>query len=494
MKMPKKKKNYGTIEETRNAVEISYEQSTPDEIVNETWCKCSYIIEPVVFLQNIASSIIGIAFSQFVYNRILTRIESNNNNSTLPVNFSLHDSSNSTTNEIIQAQRETANLFFLMALFGGIPCIFASMILGVNTSKLGRRLLLIISLISINVRNLIYVYQAYYPELPDYIFLVSSLIDGITGSSGVFYLALHCFITDITQLKSRSYRLTLINYTSSITSLIVSYTSGYMIKYLGYFYLFILSFAFNFSALLYTILFVPEPIRSLNNKSLFARIKSCSIKRIFNCIKVYLRKTEPNIVGSINNENSNSNSSIGIDKPRQYVVLILLVVANLIYCFGANGVGSIFTLYTMNIPFNWGSIEISTFTFYNTLLSLFLSLVVSKFLKIDDIIICFLSAFSYFISLFIFGFATTSAYIYLGAGVSAISGLEFGYVRSIVSKLVTKYEVADALTLITVVDTFAAVVASIILPYIYSNYVSTMNRLIFFIVAPFIATTCILHL
>jgi MFS transporter, PCFT/HCP family, solute carrier family 46, member 3 len=178
----------------------------------------------------------------------------------------------------------------------------------------------------------------------------------------------------------------------------------------------------------------------------------------------------------------------------QYIVLILLVIANLIYCFGVNGVGSIFTLYTMNIPFYWDSIAISTYTFYNTALSLFLSLIVSKLLKINDIIICFLSAFSYFISLFIFGFATTSFHIYLGAGISAISGLEFAYVRSIVSKLVTKYEIADALTIITVVDTIAAVIASIMFPYIYSNYVSSMNALIFLIVAPFVAITCILHL
>lgn len=540
--------DYNSINSKRKGkskrLEVSYEASHIDELKQQTCFKCKYIIEPVVFLQSIASSLIGIAFNQFIYNRILERITDSDttpfdNVTNLTLFSRLRDSDlpDGQANEIvcnantsftngtspydnirIQAQQQTAALLFLCAIFGGIPCIISTNILGVNCSKLGRKTLLLITLFAMNVRNIIYIFQALYPDLPDYLFYITSLLDGISGSNGVFYLALHCYVSDTTSSESRSYRITLVNYMSSITGLFVTFGCGYMITYLGYVYVFAIAFVFHLLSFVYTVFCVPEPIVTLRDKSFVSRVASCSLKSITNCFKVYMRKSHPVIVNKMSkNDASETDALLGgghvpegdddevrcvkpaestaqnVHQVRQRAVLILVVVANMIYCFAANGIGSIFSLYVMNAPFCWDPIEISAFSLYNTVLNLFLSLLISKFCRVHDILICISSAFTNLVSLVVYGYAKTSVMVYAAAGISAIAGLEFSYARSIVSKLVTKYEISDAFTLISVVDTTTAVMANILVPYIYGKMVSDLVSFIFFWLAGIILVTISLH-
>jgi hypothetical protein len=306
-----------------------------------------------------------------------------------------------------------------------------------------------------------------------------------------------------------------------MTGLFVTYSCGYIITYLGYVYVFAIAFVFHLLSFLYTLFCVPEPIATLRTKSFAARVASCSLRSIVNCFKVYLRKSHPMVVRKVASDTADEtdallggghvpdgdveddgvkcvrkkseNASQHVYQVRQRSVLILVVVANMIYCFVANGIGSIFSLYIMNAPFCWDPIEISTFSLFNTVLNLFLSLMISKFCKVNDILIMITSAFTYFFSLIIYGYAKTSVLLYVAAGVSAISGLEFGYTRSIVSKLVTNYEISDALTLISVVDTTTAVMASIMVPYIYGKMVSDLVSFIFFWLAGIVLVTISLH-
>ena len=73
-----------------------------------------------------------------------------------------------------------------------------------------------------------------------------------------------------------------------------------------------------------------------------------------------------------------------------------------------------------------------------------------------------------------------------------MSGLEFGYIRSIVSKSVGQHEVGDALSFILIVDTFIGVVAMIVFPMLYSFIVSRGIRYLFMFsnIFVFIAFVC----
>lgn len=51
-------------------------------------CNCNYIVEPVAFIYNLASSIISITLGQFIYNKILNRlIDEQNKHANNTTNF-----------------------------------------------------------------------------------------------------------------------------------------------------------------------------------------------------------------------------------------------------------------------------------------------------------------------------------------------------------------------------------------------------------------------
>lgn len=550
---------------------LSYEHNA-QAIMSQALCHCSYIVEPMAFIQNLASAIVNISLGQFIYNRILTRLidqatgggSPNTTNSSLPSFYSFGNASNgsvcaqqdpgnngskllassimsslSTTFSAssymlaqlpfqpfiepiyephrmlqgkltpddyqrirTQAQEETADLYFMSSLCIGIPVILMTNLLGVNCSTLGRKTLMLVFLIAMTIKFSLLFLQSVYTDWPDWVFYVGAFIEGCSGSSGVFYLSLYCFISDYTSPGSRSYRITFINYLNSAATLCVTFACGYVIKYYGYTYLFLTSSILMAISLVYTALFIPEPLAQLQEKTLWQRLRSCSIKKTVNCFTVYFseeneqrrhkRRQDTEETENLLNGEENEDAIPRVSK--QTFVLLLIVFANFIYNFGTIGIASIFSLYIMNEPFCFDSIEISHYVVFATLVSLVASLFVSKLFKVNDVLICILSVASYFASVFCYIFGNTSFYIYVGAVVASLSGLEYGYARSIVSKSVEKHEVGDALSLILIVDTIIAVVSSILFPILYSRIVSTGLSFLFSFSNGFVLMAMICHM
>lgn len=473
-----------SLPEHEVSIRDDYSQTTGD-IALSTCCKCSYIIEPMAFIQNLAMSIMNISLGQFIYNRILTRLinqassgtpPSNRTNQTLTLMLNLplllmngsqsscpDDSPNSNGSNVTngfgalmnylsshgmnhktgndftvatqplwgltpddmsrirtQAQSDTAQLYFVSALFSGIPVIVMTNLLGVNCSTLGRKTLMIIYLSAMSVKFTLIMFQCLYPEWPDWLFYVGALIEGISGSSGVFYLSLYCYIADFTAPSSRSYRITLLNNLNSLASLCVTFACGYVIKYYGYLYLFMASLILMVVSLVYTMFFIPEPLVELRDKSILQRLKLCSLRKTVNCFSVYFSKEREKCQRErIDDESERLLAQQEVQNGqrnlrKQTFVLLLIVFANFLYNFGTNGIGSIFTLFIMNAPYCFDSVQISNYSVFATVISLVMSLLVSKFVKINDLLICILSIASYFASVICYIYGNSVFDIYLG--------------------------------------------------------------------------------
>ena len=102
--MKDKSTSYGTISSSSATIgrTISINSGIDNDIVDpETkkqtnnasfLCNCNYVVEPVAFIYNLASSIISISLGQFIYSKILNRlIEQQNKNGTNSTNkWNLH--------------------------------------------------------------------------------------------------------------------------------------------------------------------------------------------------------------------------------------------------------------------------------------------------------------------------------------------------------------------------------------------------------------------
>jgi hypothetical protein len=189
-----------------------------------------------------------------------------------------------------------------------------------------------------------------------------------------------------------------------------------------------------------------------------------------------------------------SNNNISEKPKKQTLALLMIVLANFIYNFGTMGISDIFNLYIMNAPFCFDSVQISHFTVFSIGASLLVSLLISKFIHINDILICIFSVASYFGSLFCYIFGNSTYYIYIGSLVNAPSALEYFYARSIISKSVDKSEVSDALSLILIVDTVITVVASIVFQLLYSKIVASGVMFLFWLSSAAVLLALICHM
>ena len=271
-----------------------------------------------------------------------------------------------------KAQEQTAHLYFMCALYAAIPLIFMANMLGVNCSCLGRKTLILINLSTSSVRYLLYILQCIFEDWPDWLFYVGSFIENFSGSNGIFYLALYCFIADLTPPSERSWRIAFVHNLNSIATLCVTYACGYVIKYYSYFYLFLASWCLVVFALFYTLLFIPEPLVELKGKSMWSRLRDCSIKKSSNCLTVYFN-TKPDLsAANSNNETQHllADETNNNEFKKQTFVLLLVVFTNFIFVFGTQGISSIFTLYIMNAPYCFDSIQISEYSIFTTLVSL----------------------------------------------------------------------------------------------------------------------------
>lgn len=72
--------NYGACSDLATDIndivneESEQNDSTRVELKRSKTCECSYLIEPVAFIYNMASSIISISLGQFIYAKILNRL------------------------------------------------------------------------------------------------------------------------------------------------------------------------------------------------------------------------------------------------------------------------------------------------------------------------------------------------------------------------------------------------------------------------------------
>lgn len=161
-------------------------------------------------------------------------------------------------------------------------------------------------------------------------------------------------------------------------------------------------------------------------------------------------------------------------KKREYGVrsiIILLMSMHLITNGVANGETQNIFLY-QRAKLNW-SVDLHT---YHNVFSIVLGLVgtllmigvLSKFLKVSDIVLTLLSTALTFISRVIYSVVTTTEGFFAGTAVDFTFSVKFLAVRSIVSKIVPNEDLSTMFAIMGLCEAFAGV----FFPYIYPSYYS----------------------
>ncbi|CAG4936867.1 unnamed protein product [Colias eurytheme] len=336
------------------------------------------------------------------------------------------------------------------------------MFVGAWSDKTGRRkaciLLPIVGDLLSCISLMINTYFFY--ELPaEVTAFTESVFSSFTGGWYTNYIGIFSYISDITTVEDRTYRLGIVNLCMSLGYPIGSAFSGILLKWVGYYGAFSISISLYTFSLIYGFLSLKDTkLKTVENKrgGCFAFFREFfDFTLVKDTFKVAFRK--------------------GPGNRRVRVCLILLAV---FVIFGpTQGESAVMYLFA-RYQLNWDEVKFSIWSTYcivtNLIGTTFSISLFSSYLKLDDTILGIISCTSKIVASFAYGFARNDLEIYLAPLLELLNGTSFIALRSIASKLVSEEEVGKINSLFGL--------AEAITPLIYGPlytwfYISTLNVL-----------------
>ena len=274
-------------------------------------------------------------------------------------------------------------------------------------------------------------------------------------SNCIYYkTAVYLYITDMVSYENRSFRITFFVIIESVATLSATLVCGYVIKYVvnGFLYLFVASAILSAISLLYCVLVLTESLGELDGKTIWQRLKTCSPRHCLKIVTIYFTPLELNNLDDEGQETIAKGDQESLlpkktsTRKKNTFALFTMIGANSIVCFVQSGTKSIFTLFLMDYPLCFDSIARSNYSIFSQAVSIVLSSLVSKLLRINDMLICMLAVGTYATSFLCLVFGKSTLYIYICSILASLVGLQYGFVKSAVSKSMNSHEVADALS------------------------------------------------
>jgi MFS family permease len=157
-----------------------------------------YAIMAILCLQTLSSCVIS-NIGQYIYSFYLQTYSFTSNNTPNLTNNTVQSSVNglngsnqdsgqcliNVLNDVdAWAQQQSADLFSKIGLWRSVPMIIMTCILGLYASEIGRRFILILTMLGISIQLLIWLSIIYF-QLQGYWWYVAAVVLGLTGGDGV---------------------------------------------------------------------------------------------------------------------------------------------------------------------------------------------------------------------------------------------------------------------------------------------------------------------
>ncbi|XP_059061433.1 lysosomal proton-coupled steroid conjugate and bile acid symporter SLC46A3-like [Achroia grisella] len=257
--------------------------------------------------------------------------------------------------------------------------------------------------------------------------LIEAIIESITGNWCIVFLTIFCYISAITTVENRTFRMGLVNFCVTVSFPIGTGLSGILLKTIGYYGCYSISGGLHLLNLLYNIFLLKDPERTAEHMKHDRRGFRYFLRTFFDLssIKETMRVVFQN----------------GPNKRRIRVCALLIVVSIL---FGPM-FGEISIMYmSTRYRFSWDEVKFSIFQTYNfvthTIGTLFSITVFSKQLKWHDSILGIISTVSKIAGSFVYCFAPNEKIFYIAPLVEILNGTSLLALRSIISKTVAPNE------------------------------------------------------
>ncbi|KAK3601531.1 hypothetical protein CHS0354_027673 [Potamilus streckersoni] len=357
-----------------------------------------------------------------------------------------------------QIQKESSLWVLYYSLANGGPGIFANILVGSYSDRLGRRFILTLSIFGNIVKIGISTCIVHLDASLIYITL-GYLIDGMTGYTMNLYAGVFAYVSDISPYGTqRTIGIVMSEITLAVAYTIASFSSGYFIPSLGYMYSMLFSAGCSILALMQILLCLPETIPSHG-----ARQRLSFLNTISNAVKFYV-----------------SREYIGVRWK-----YILLTFSLSFFWIGNLGRAGIEPLYQLGLPVCWDSKSVGNFgalrVGVQALASFFATITARRFCTEDSLVI--LGVVSNLGSYVLEALAQTDAQLYAVTAVGCFSFIVSGMIRSLLSHLTPPERQGALFAGIAAMETICSLISNLSGNAIYAATVSFMSGFVFLVCA-----------
>jgi MFS family permease len=143
-----------------------------------------------------------------------------------------------------------------------IPSFFSTILLGGYSDLAGRKAAIISPLVGAAFRLLIFIFTVAFDLHPVFL-IVSSVVDGIGGGTSTILMACSAYISDVSDNRTRSTRVVILEVSSGIALVTSVLGLGYALANLGFMWTFVILMGVLLLAMVYVVFVLPETVNHL---------------------------------------------------------------------------------------------------------------------------------------------------------------------------------------------------------------------------------------
>lgn len=341
-----------------------------------------------------------------------------------------------------QIQTKTSEFVMYMSFICNFVAIIPTLLLGRLTDKFGRKFVVYVSSAGL-IASQVLTIAVFHCRLATNLLFLTSLLQGVTGSFGLYLAAIFGMVADFTTPgKQRAFRVTTMEAAIAVSSSVGTTTSGIWVKEMGYIWPLVFAVSLIIVAVMFVIFLVPETLVERRHHPI-------TCLSFIKCFEFYVKDTPT--------------------KRRFKMIVCAFCFMTVIGCF--IGESNFSMLYLLHQPFCWAKMKITIFNGTFVLLKWVATLSILHVGKrwISEPVFAIMGSMSLSIGYLLRGLAWDDILIYIGATISILSDMVSPMMRTVMSKSVSASEQGALFAGIGVLQMVVSSVAGIALSAIYNE-------------------------
>ncbi|XP_069118620.1 lysosomal proton-coupled steroid conjugate and bile acid symporter SLC46A3-like [Argopecten irradians] len=358
-------------------------------------------------------------------------------------------------------QKMAAQINIYIELAKGIPGIFSIFLYGSLSDRYGRKPILLIAFTG-NMLKCVLCTLATYQKWNINYFIIFNFIDGVGGGWVMAMSITMAIVADVTKPgKTRTFVIAMTELSLGFGLLIGGFTSGFIIKAEGFDTALLISSCSSLLPML-LLFFVQETL----NKTKVSQRKSI-IQLAFDIYKFYFR------------------DRVLYGKRKVFLVCMLIYFFIIQSAFGANGIE---TLYMLNSPFCWSSVDVGQYMTVRVGLPFITGMLLFGPLQrcLDESLIAVIATVSNMAGFTMEAFAYNKVMLYMVPALSFARTMAVPVVRGIMSRLTPQDKQGCMFAGVAIVETVCTLYGSVVSTAIYGRTVGVFRGAAFLVLSGYL--------